>query len=77
MRCLKMHCISACLATGSVKTRNGIARLTKELNAIAADSELSEYVMTHYLLLYAQIRGTVYLLSIRYQRQLSFDLTSH
>lgn len=26
-----------------------------------------------YLLLYARIKGTVYLLSIRHQRQLSFD----
>lgn len=30
-------------------------------------------MMTHYLLLYAQIEGTVYLLPIRHQRQLSFD----
>lgn len=30
-------------------------------------------VMTHYLLLYARIKDTVYLLSIRHQRQLSFD----
>jgi hypothetical protein len=29
--------------------------------------------MTHYLLLYARINGMVYLLSIRHQRQLSFD----
>lgn len=63
--------------TRSVETGNGMARLTKQLNAIAAGSELREYVMTHYLLLYAQIRGTVYLLSIRHQRQLSFDLASH
>jgi hypothetical protein len=30
--------------------------------------------MTHYLLLYARIKGAVYLLSIRHQRQLSFDV---
>ncbi|NYT22129.1 type II toxin-antitoxin system RelE/ParE family toxin [Alcaligenaceae bacterium] len=61
----------------SVETGNGMTRLAKQLNAIAPDSELREYVMTHYLLLYAQIRDTVYLLSIRHQRQLSFDLASH
>lgn len=61
----------------SVEVGNGIARLTKQLDAIAEGSELREYVMTHYLLMYAQIRGSVYLLSIRHQRQLSFDLAGH
>jgi plasmid stabilization system protein ParE len=61
----------------SVEVRNGIDRLTKQLAAIAEDGELREYVMTHYLLLYALIRGKVYLLSIRHQRQLSFDFASH
>ena len=57
----------------SIEVANGIARLTKQLGSFAKDGELREYVMTHYLLLYAQIKGTVYLLSIRHQRQLSFD----
>ncbi len=61
----------------SVEVANGIARLTKQLDAFAEGSELREYVTTHYLLLYAQIKSTVYLLSIRHQRQLSFDLASH
>ncbi|WGS47838.1 type II toxin-antitoxin system RelE/ParE family toxin (plasmid) [Burkholderia sp. JSH-S8] len=61
----------------SVEASNGIVRLTRQLDAIAEGSELREYVMTHYLLLYAQIRGEVYLLSIRHHRQLSFDLASH
>lgn len=63
--------------TRSVETGNGIARLAEQLNAIAESSELREYVMTHYLLLYARIRDTVYLLSIRHHRQLSFDLARH
>jgi hypothetical protein len=63
--------------TRSVETNNGVARLTEQLNAIAEGGELREYVMAHYLLLYAQIKGTVYLLSIRHHRQLSFDLASH
>jgi len=57
----------------SVEVANGIARLTTQLGSIAEDGELREYVMTRYLLLYARIMGTVYLLSIRHQRQLSFD----
>ncbi|MXN76804.1 type II toxin-antitoxin system RelE/ParE family toxin [Burkholderia sp. 4701] len=61
----------------SVEASNGIARLAKQLDVIAEGSELREYVTTHYLLLYAQIRGAVYLLSIRHHRQLSFDLASH
>ncbi|WP_126282648.1 type II toxin-antitoxin system RelE/ParE family toxin [Burkholderia stagnalis] len=61
----------------SVEASNGIVRLTRQLDAIAEGSELREYVMTHYLLLYAQIRSEVYLLSIRHHRQLSFDLASH
>ena len=62
---------------GSVEASNGIARLTEQLDVIAKGGELREYVMTHYLLLYAQIAGTVYLLSIRHHRQLSFDLANH
>ena len=57
----------------SVEVANGVARLTKKLGSLGKDGELREYVMTHYLLLYARIKGTVYLLSIRHQRQLSFD----
>jgi plasmid stabilization system protein ParE len=62
---------------GSVETSNGMARLTKQLDTMAEGSELREYVLAHYLLLYARIKGTVYLLSIRHERQLSFDLASH
>lgn len=61
----------------SVEAANGAARLNGQLDAIAKGSELREYVTAHYLLLYAQVRNTVYLLSIRHQRQLSFDLASH
>lgn len=57
----------------SVEVSNGIARLTKQLRSLSMDGELREYVMTHYLVLYARIEGMVYLLSIRHQRQLSFD----
>jgi plasmid stabilization system protein ParE len=61
----------------SVEAANGAARLNRQLDALAKGSELREYVTAHYLLLYAHVRNTVYLLSIRHQRQLSFDLASH
>lgn len=57
----------------SVESANSVARLTQQLGSIATDGELREYMMTHYLVLYAWINGVVYLLSIRHQRQLSFD----
>jgi hypothetical protein len=60
-----------------VEASIGVDRLTRQLKAIDKDGELREYVMAHYLLLYARTGGTVYLLSIRHQRQLSFDLASH
>lgn len=61
----------------SVEVANGITRLTAQLGSIATDGELREYVMTNYLVLYARIRDMVYLLSIRHQRQLSFDFQAH
>lgn len=57
----------------SVEVANGVARLTRQLGSLTKDGELREYVTTHYLLLYARTQGTVYLLSIRHHRQLSFD----
>lgn len=57
----------------SVEAANGMARLSKQLGALSKDGELREYVMAHHQVLYARIKGVVYLLSIRHQRQLSFD----
>lgn len=59
--------------TRSVETSNGIDGLKVKLKAIAKDGEIREYVMSHYLLLYTRFAATIYLLSIRHQRQLSFD----
>lgn len=61
----------------SVEVIEGVARLTKRLSTPARHSDLREYVLSPYLMLYAQIDDTVYLLSIRHQRQLSFDLPKH
>lgn len=57
----------------SVEASNGIDGLNAKLKAVAKDGEIREYVMSHYLLLYARFDATIYLLSIRHQRQLSFD----
>jgi plasmid stabilization system protein ParE len=57
----------------SVEVANGAERLTAKLKDLDTNGELREYVMSHYLLLYALIDGMVYLLSIRHHRQLSFD----
>ncbi|MEN9726990.1 MAG: hypothetical protein RL434_1356 [Pseudomonadota bacterium] len=57
----------------SVEGANGAQSLAARLKGLDPDGELREYVMSHYLLLYARIRGTIFLLSIRHHRQLSFD----
>lgn len=62
--------------TRSVEAGNGIDGLHARLKAIAKDGEIREYVMSHYLLLYARFDTTIYPLSIRHHRQLSFDFQS-
>lgn len=62
--------------TRSVEASNGIDGLKRKLTAISRDGEIREYVMSHYLLLYARFDTTIYLLSIRHHRQLSFDFQS-
>ncbi len=43
----------------------------------ANDTEIREYITDEYLLLYAVRDSVVFLLSVRHQRQLSFDLRTH
>ena len=62
----------------SVETTNALATLRTKLSTLTPDADaLREYVLKDYLLLYAPIGGAIYLLSIRHQRQLSFDFESH
>ena len=56
----------------SVEASNALAKLQQQLAAIAQDGEIREYVMAHYLVLYAHFDTRVYLLSIRHHKQLSF-----
>ena len=53
----------------SIEVSNGLDTLRKQLR----DGELREYVLNDFLLLYAQVGQTVYLLSIKHHQQLSFD----
>ncbi|MCF8168010.1 MAG: hypothetical protein K9K38_21825 [Rhodoferax sp.] len=40
-------------------------------------ASLREYVMTQYLVLYGQVEDSIFLLSIKHHRQLSFDFEAH
>jgi plasmid stabilization system protein ParE len=65
-------------AARSVETTNALEALRAKLSARTPDPEaLREYILGHYLVLYAQIDANLYLLAIRHHRQLSFDFQSH
>lgn len=53
----------------SIEGSNGLDTLRKKLG----EGKLREYVLSDFLLLYAQYGQTAYLLSIKHHRQLSFD----
>lgn len=57
----------------SVEATNGIETLSQQLRALDKNGQLREYVMAHYLVLYAVTGQHVDLLSVRHHRQLSFD----
>ena len=58
--------------------KNALTALKTKLQTLLINPEgLREYVIDHYLVLYAQTEGPVYLLSIKHHRQVSFDFESH
>ena len=57
----------------SVETSNGIDLLRGKLRKVGANAEIREYVLQHYLLLYARTDKEVFLLAIHHHKQLSFD----
>ena len=62
----------------SVESSNALEALHAKLSALTPDAEaLREYILDHYLVLYAQIDANLYPLAIRHHRQLSFDFQSH
>lgn len=65
-------------AVGSVEATNALTALLTKLKTLRADTNgLREYVMNHYLVLYLQIEGVIYFLSIKHHRQVSFDFEAH
>jgi len=58
-------------------SRDGEATLRQLRRKAGRDTALREYITDDYLLLYAVRASTVFLLSIRHHRQLSFDLRGH
>lgn len=62
----------------SVESANALEALRAKLSALTPDAQaLREYIIDDYLVLYAQVSGSIHLLAIRHHRQLSFDLQSH
>lgn len=66
-------------AVGSAEATNATAALKAKLAALVGTSlsSLREYVMNNYLVLYIQVEDTLYLLSIKHHKQLSFDFEGH
>lgn len=59
--------------TLSLEAKNRVEKLRTQLDGLGGNSDIREYVLSHYLVLYAVTEMTAYLLSIRHHRQLSFD----
>jgi plasmid stabilization system protein ParE len=57
----------------SVEVINAVRALQTKLQ----NGELREYLLSDYLVLYARYDETIYLLSIKHHRQLSFDFAGH
>lgn len=56
----------------SAEVSNALARLQSKLG----NGELREYLFADYLVLYTQLGNSIYLLSIKHHRQLSFNFQS-
>ncbi len=61
----------------SVEAASRVEKLRTQLDGLGSSSDIREYILSHYLVLYAVTETTVYLLSIRHHRQLSFDFEDH
>lgn len=57
----------------SVEAMSRVEKLRTQLDGLGSSSDIREYVLSHYLVLYAVTETTVYLLSIRHHSQLSFE----
>jgi hypothetical protein len=59
------------------RSTDGLAAIAALRRKAGSDTTLREYITDDYLLLYAVRADTVFLLSMRHHRQLSFDLRGH
>ncbi|MGZ5007843.1 MAG: hypothetical protein ACXWFI_08980 [Methylobacter sp.] len=57
----------------SIEAINAVTLLQAKLQG----GELREYLLPDYLMFYARYAETIYLLSIKHHRQLSFDFSGH
>lgn len=57
----------------SVEATYGVEALGQQMRALGTNGQLREYVMTHYLVLYVVTEKNIDLLSVRHNRQLSFN----
>ena len=66
-------------AVGSAEATNATVALKAKLSALSGTSvpDVREYVMNHYLVLSVQVENTLFLLSIKHHKQLSFDFEGH
>lgn len=66
-------------AIGSAEAANAIAALKTKLALTIGSpaASLREYVMDNYLVLYVHVDDSIFLLSIKHHRQLSFDFEAH
>lgn len=62
-------------ATHSIEALMIADRLRAQLVELEVGAELREYVMREYVILYALVGNNAYFLSMKHQRQLSFDLS--
>jgi len=54
-----------------------VVNAVRALQAKIQDGALREYLLSDYLVLYARYDETIYLLSIKHHRQISFDFNGH
>ncbi len=63
------------LQPDSVEAAHLQDKLHKKLADIGVDNDVRQYTIENYLVLYAIIHDVIYLLSIKHNKQLSFDFT--
>ncbi|WP_345791864.1 type II toxin-antitoxin system RelE/ParE family toxin [Thauera sp. JM12B12] len=62
------------LSADSMEAQLKREAVIESLRTLDATGCIREYVLTHYLILYARLPETVHLLAIRHHRQFDFDL---